>query len=191
MGALTLRPMLGIIAIFSVLIASPHAIAKNTVKDLAFGVALFHHYQEDYFPALLSLEVGETQQRLSNNSDEADILRAGLYLAYGMHRNARVQIEPLVGSLSPEVATKARYLLGRQQFQFGHYALANEQFSQLNRSLLNDQLAPYLHTYGMSLSYTQNATKAVDIFNLVPKKERTWRAYSYFNAPPCCLTKAR
>jgi len=58
------------------------------LKDPHYGASLFHFYQEHYFSAVTSLMVSQHFERVAQHADEAEVLRGGLLLSYGLHREA-------------------------------------------------------------------------------------------------------
>ncbi|MDQ1342329.1 MAG: hypothetical protein QG571_946, partial [Pseudomonadota bacterium] len=58
------------------------------VRDLDYGDVLFHFFQDDYFDALVRLEVSRDLNRIEHHSAEAELLSGGLYLSLGLHAEA-------------------------------------------------------------------------------------------------------
>src|SRR5437868_14105199 len=63
--------------------APPHII-----QDPHYGDGLFHFFQDRYFSSITSLMVSQTFERMPHHADEAEILRGGMLLSYGLHREA-------------------------------------------------------------------------------------------------------
>ena len=59
---------------------------KHPVLDPHYGDVLFEFYQGRYFPAITKLEVSQHFDRMQHHADEAEILRGGLLLSYGLHK---------------------------------------------------------------------------------------------------------
>ncbi|HET8690920.1 MAG TPA: hypothetical protein VFM30_02210, partial [Steroidobacteraceae bacterium] len=66
------------------------------VQDLHYGDVLFHFYQRDYFDALVRLAAYRDQGHLAAHARDAELLRGGLYLSLGQHREAREIFERLL-----------------------------------------------------------------------------------------------
>ena len=69
--------------------------AKN-VQDPHFGEVLFDFYQQKYFSALTHLLAAEQLARVNHHTDDAELLRAGMYLSYGMHMQAAQIFQRLI-----------------------------------------------------------------------------------------------
>src|SRR5271169_2446314 len=61
---------------------------RHVVKDPYFGDSLFYFFQQRYFTSVTDLMVSQHFERLRHHVDEAELLRGGLYLSYGLHREA-------------------------------------------------------------------------------------------------------
>src|SRR5262249_39305954 len=61
---------------------------KRVVKDPHFGDTLFYFYQTRYFTSVTNLMVSQHFERMPNHTDDAEILRGGLFLSYGLHKEA-------------------------------------------------------------------------------------------------------
>ena len=70
------------------------------VQDLHYGDVLFHFYQQDYFDSLVRLAAYRDQGRLVAHARDAELLRGGLYLSLGQHREAREIFERLLADAS-------------------------------------------------------------------------------------------
>jgi len=91
------------------------------IRDLDYGDVLFHFFQDDYFEALVRLEVARQLERMPDHASEADLLAAGLYLSLGMHAEATGRFERLLaGSLPQSVNDRAHFYLARIGFQRGY-----------------------------------------------------------------------
>ena len=60
----------------------------QSVKDPFYGQVLFDFHQQNYFSAITHLRASQQQGRLPHHVDEAELLLGGLYLSYGMQKNA-------------------------------------------------------------------------------------------------------
>ena len=84
---------------------SPHPVVEQEaipglpavkVQDLHYGDVLFHFYQHDHFDSLVRLAAYRDQGRLAAHARDAELLRGGLYLSLGQHREAREIFERLL-----------------------------------------------------------------------------------------------
>jgi hypothetical protein len=79
--------------------ASLHAEPSGEIKDPHYGDVLFQYFQDHYFSAATTLMVSQHFDRMSHHSEEAEVLRGGILLSYGLHREA--------GTSWPRFATNA------------------------------------------------------------------------------------
>ena len=95
------------------------------VRDLDYGDVLFHFFQDDYFDALVRLEVSRDLGRIEHHAAEADLLSGGLYLSLGLHvEAARIFNRLLAGPVPQSVSDRAHFYLARIGYQRGYYAEA-------------------------------------------------------------------
>jgi hypothetical protein len=101
-----------------------------------YGDALFHFYQDKYFSAVTSLMVSQQFQRLAPHDDDGEILRGGLLLSYGMHREAGQIFARLIErNAPPSVRDRAWYYLAKIRWQRGLHAEAEEAIGKIERKL--------------------------------------------------------
>ena len=102
----------------------------HPVLDPHYGDVLFEFYQGRYFPAITKLEASQVFDRMPHHADEAEILRGGLLLSYGLHQQAGEVFEALLArGAAPSVRDRAWYFLAKVRYQRGlmpeaHTALA-------------------------------------------------------------------
>ena len=91
------------------------------IRDLDYGDVLFHFFQDDYFAALVRLEVASELGRIPEHAAEAELLAGGLYLSLGMHAEARRRFDALLAGPVPQsVSDRAHFYLARIAFQRGY-----------------------------------------------------------------------
>ena len=57
-------------------------------QDMRYGAALYHYFQGDTFDALSTLMVADQRGGISQHADNADLIRGGISLAFGLERQA-------------------------------------------------------------------------------------------------------
>jgi hypothetical protein len=96
-----------------------------------YGDTLFTFFQDKYFSALTGLMTSQHFTRLAPHDDEAEVLRGGMLLSYGNHREAGEVFERLIAQTAqPAVRNRAWYYLAKIRYQRG---LADEAFAALSR----------------------------------------------------------
>jgi hypothetical protein len=91
------------------------------VQDLHYGDVLFYFYQHDHFDALVRIAAYRNQGRLAAHARDAELLRGGLYLSLGQHREARKIFERLLADASTPAAVRdqAWFYLGKLLYAAG------------------------------------------------------------------------
>ena len=108
----------------------------HPVTDPHYGDVLFEFYQGRYFPAITKLEVSQHFDRLPHHADEAEILRGGLLLSYGLHKQAAEVFEALLArGAPPSVRDRAWYFLGKIRYQRGLMPEAKEALAHIEHRL--------------------------------------------------------
>jgi hypothetical protein len=107
------------------------------IRDLDYGDVLFHFFQDDYFAALVRLEVAQQAGRVPDHAAEAELLAGGLYLSLGMQREAQRRFEQLLaGRQVPQsVSDRAWFYLARISFQRGDPAGAWQSLGRIHGAL--------------------------------------------------------
>jgi tetratricopeptide repeat protein len=112
---------------------------EHVVRDPYYGDALFYFYQQRYFTSVTGLMVSQHFDRLSHHADEAEVLRGGLFLSYGMHREAGEIFARLIEQgASPPVRDRAWYYLAKIRYQRGLLGQAEEAIDRVGTTLPPD-----------------------------------------------------
>lgn len=113
---------------------------QHLVQDPHYGDVLFHFFQDKHFSAITGLMVSQHFNRMQHHADEAEVLRGGLLLSYGLHKEAGEIFAQLIEkSTKPAVRDRAWFYLAKIRYQRG---FDSEAESALNR--IQGKLAPEL-----------------------------------------------
>ncbi|MFL6698876.1 MAG: hypothetical protein ACJ8GJ_17055 [Vitreoscilla sp.] len=108
----------------------------HPVLDPHYGDVLFEFYQGRYFDAITRLEVSQHFERMQHHADEAEILRGGLLLSYGLHRQAAEVFEALLArGAAPSVRDRAWYFLAKIRYQRGLMPEASQALGRIEHRL--------------------------------------------------------
>ena len=112
----------------SVLMQAPawaQELAAGEVRDLHFGEALFHFYQDDHFTSLSRLLMAQEAGRITHHRDDAELLAGGLYLQFGMYDEAERAFRKLLDERSdPALHDRVWFQLGRAHYRQGKHEAA-------------------------------------------------------------------
>ena len=112
---------------------------QPVIKAPHYGDSLFHFYQEHYFSSVTSLMVSQHFERITLHADEAEILRGGLLLSYGLHREAGDIFAQLIEKgAAPPVRDRAWFYLAKIRYQRGFLAEAGEAMARIEKNLPAD-----------------------------------------------------
>ncbi len=101
-------------------VVSAEASEGDIIRDLPYGEVLFDFYQQNYFLSLVNLIKAQNDNSVPQHAGEAELLRGGLYLSYGMRTRAENIFEQVLATeQSPEVKNRAYYYLARIAYQRG------------------------------------------------------------------------
>ena len=101
------------------------------VEDPAFGEVLFYFYQEDYFPAIVTLLAAQEKSRVESHLEESELLLGGLYLSYGHHQQAAAIFEKLLaGNVDPEIRDRTWFFLAKIWQQRGYVSMKRRRHSR-------------------------------------------------------------
>lgn len=94
---------------------------RDEAKPVAaphYGDALFHFYQGRYFSTATNILVSQHFDRLAPHDDDAEILRGGLLLSYGVHDEAEAIFNRLIErGASAATRDRAWFFLAKLRYQ--------------------------------------------------------------------------
>lgn len=117
--------------------AAPAAdVPQHVLKDPHYGDTLFHFFQDRYFTSITTLMVSQHFDRVSQHADEAELLRGGMLLSYGLHREAGEIFAQLIDrSATPAVRDRAWFYLAKIRYQRGFTAEAEAAMARIEKNL--------------------------------------------------------
>jgi hypothetical protein len=135
----TLRRLAGVAAVLSALAGGTAAAADadaHPIKDPHYGDTLFHFFQDNYFTSVTGLMASQHFNRVSQHADEAEVLRGGMLLSYGLHREAgEIFARLLDNGAAPPVRDRAWFYLAKIRYQRGFLAEAEDAIGRVENHL--------------------------------------------------------
>lgn len=177
---------LGISMLLLIVPVGSHAQEKSfqlsAVNDLHYGEVLFHFYQGELFPSLVKLSVVQAQSKIPNHTQDGQLLKGGLYLAYGMHEQAEATfIELLDRAEDEDMKNQAWFYLGKTQFQRGKLGAAKVSLTR-SKLPLSDRLGSEKVYLEAQLSFRQGAiVQAANNLSDWENMHDEWRNYGLYN----------
>jgi len=155
------------------------------VKAPHYGDALFHFFQENWFGSLTGLMVSQQFTRIAPHDDEAEVLRGGLLLSWGLHVEAGEVFARLIETTTAaSVRDRAWFFLAKIRYQRGWLAESEDALAKVagvlpaalqeDRLLLQAQLA-------MARGDFAAAAVVLDALHKDPKASTVGQGYARFN----------
>ena len=114
--------------------ATPHPI-----KDPHYGDTLFHFFQDHYFTSVTTLMASQQLNRVAQHADEAEVLRGGMLLSYGLHKEAgEIFAKLLEKNAAPPVRDRAWFYLAKIRYQRGFLPEAEDAINRVGKNLPAD-----------------------------------------------------
>jgi hypothetical protein len=138
----SLRQLLGA-AVVAACVAGGAVAAEpplQPIRDPHYGDTLFHFYQDHHFTSITTLMTSQHFNRVAQHADEAELLRGGMLLSYGQHKEAGEIFTALLDKgASPAVRDRAWFYLAKIRYQRGFLPEAEDAIGRVK-----DQLPPEL-----------------------------------------------
>jgi hypothetical protein len=116
--------------------AAEPAEPSHEIKDPHYGDALFHFFQSHYFTAVTTLMVSQHFDRVAHHADESEVLRGGMLLSYGLHREAGEIFAQLIErGAAPPVRDRAWFYLAKIRYQRGFVDQAADAIAHVENHL--------------------------------------------------------
>jgi Tetratricopeptide repeat len=167
----------------------------QVVQDLRWGDVLFYFYQGDYIQALTRLDAAEQMHLLTHHEVEAQLLKGGLYLSLGEHREAgRIFESLLAGNVAPDVRDRAWFYLGKIWYQRGYYEESEKALHSI-QGVLPADIEPERYMIEAQVLLQQgrydDAIAVLERWQPAKKGNNTWTAYAKFNIGVALVRKDR
>ncbi len=157
----------------STLTAPAHAAEPpkpHIIVDPYYGDALFHFYQDRYFTAITGLMTSQHFGRVSQHADEAELLRGGMLLSYGMHKEAGEVFARLIDQgAPPPVRDRAWFYLAKIRYQRGFIDQAEEAMARIENHLPPDLQEERVLLQAQLLMARQDYAGAVQVLGALAK----------------------
>ena len=108
----------------------------SVVQEPHYGDTLFRFWQDQYFTAITGLMTSQHFNRVAQHADEAEVLRGGMLLSYGMHKEAGEIFAQLIErGAAPSVRDRAWFYLAKIRYQRGFIEQAEEAMARIENNL--------------------------------------------------------
>lgn len=119
--------------------AAENTAGLHEIKAPYYGDTLFHFFQDRYFASATNLMVSQHFKRVAGHSEEAEVLRGGILLSYGLQREAADIFKRLIAlGASPPTRDRAWFYLSKISYQRGYLAEAEDAIARIANALPAD-----------------------------------------------------
>jgi hypothetical protein len=163
--------------------ADPNKLPSIRIQDLHYGDVLFHYWSdEDSGLQTLTLLGAYSQWNLLQHHDtDAQLLAAGLYLQLGMHNEAGVRFETLLGDRLPAgVRNQAWFYLAKIWYERGYYDRSEDALKHIRGQLPTQAEAERTHLLVNVLMRQARFDEAIAVLKGW-HGPADWMAYAQFN----------
>ena len=108
----------------------------HEIKAPYYGDTLFYFFQDRYFASVTNLMVSQHFKRIAGHSEEAEVLRGGILLSYGLQREAADIFNRLISlGASPPTRDRAWFYLAKISYQRGYLADAENAIARIGNAM--------------------------------------------------------
>jgi len=153
----------------------------QTVKDLRYGESLFNFYQSKYFSALTNILVADAKNPITKQGDEPELLKGGLFLAYGLINQAQNVFTKLLNANLPVYTRdRAYYYLGKLFYKKSYYDRAVTALTSITSTLPANFNDERLHLLSNIYLRRKEYPKAVELLSQFSENSE-WGYYARYN----------
>ncbi len=163
-------------------VPDPMGLPEVKLQDLHYGDVLFYFYSREHFEALVRLSAYREQGHLNPHARDAELLRGGLYLSLGQHREAREIFEKLLADTTTPapVRDRAWFYLGKVLYASGHFDQSEKALRAVSGALPIDLESERRLLIAQGLMYRGQFDAAIAELNGWQGPDE-WTAYGRFN----------
>jgi len=144
---------------------------NHEVKAPYYGDALFHFFQDHYFTSVTTLMASQQFDRVTHHDDEAEVLRGGMLLSYGLTKEAGQIFARLIDKgASPAVRDRAWFFLAKIRYQRGYLPEAENALAQVENNLPTSLEEERILLQANLLMSHGDYTAAADVLNTMSLK---------------------
>jgi hypothetical protein len=151
------------------------------IKAPHYGDTLFGFYQDRYFSTITGLMVSQHFGRVGAHDDEAEVLRGGMMLSYGLHEQAAEIFAKLIErNAPPAVQNRAWYFLARMRHQRGLFEQSQQALDRITAPLLANLEEERQLLQAQLMMVREDYTAAIAVLEAI-KGSPTAGLYARFN----------
>lgn len=151
------------------------------VRDPHYGDVLFHFYKGDYFESLVRLTAAQKQDLVENHDEEAELLRGGLALSYGLHEEAGIIFDALLAKTTkPEIRDRTWFFMAKIRYQRGYLAAADQALNSIGGELPKELEPERRMIQAQVMIQQERFAEAIELLDGW-RGTKGWRDYARYN----------
>ncbi len=159
--------------------AAPAKPVPVLVQAPHYGDTLFSFFQDHHFDALAGLLASQHFGRIAPHDEQAELLRGGMMLSWGLHREAAGVFERLLTETSvPAVRDRAWLQLAKIRFQRGLAAEAEQALERVGTALAPAEHEERALLQARFLMARADHAGAVDVLRALPAQASAFARYN-------------
>ncbi len=161
--------------------ATTEKIELKALRDLDFGHSLYYFFQREYMPAIVNLTVAQHKQTIPHHAGDSELLLAGMYLSFGMHREAGILFDRLITADVPlRIRNRAWFYLAKIRYQRELYAEAEQAIVKIEGQL-PDKMERERQLLLANILLTQQRYTQADAHLSSLNDNSIWSTYARYN----------
>ncbi len=154
---------------------------EGQIRELAYGNALYHYFQDRPLTAITRLLAARDRGRLERQKGDADLLLGNLYYGYGLIPDAVALFNALLDDDSPQsLRNRVWFNLARVEYDQGNYHQAADLLQRLDGELPAVREAQKNYLLTRLLLRADRIEDATHALKRIPT-DSIWRDYAEYN----------
>jgi hypothetical protein len=166
--------------------------APSSAQDLQYGEVLYHYFQDDWFNSIVRTQIAQTQERLPNHAEEAELMLGGLDLNFGLRNAADEIFQRLLTEESADEQTRNRawFYLAKISWQRGDTERALRALGQVDGDMSKGTRTESAHLASLVLLALGANDKAIEVLQDA-RDHKAWSPYLAYNLGVAQIRSAR
>lgn len=154
----------------------------KTIRELDFATTLYYFFQREYFTAIVYLTASQQKDVIQYHEHEAQILLGGMYLSFGMHREAGEMFDRLTADQIPQsVRDRAWFYLAKIRYQRDLFPEAEAAIRHIEGTLASEDLERERQVLHANILLAQARYPEAEQILASIKESTIWTNYARYN----------
>ena len=155
---------------------------EHRVRDLYYGLALYHYFQQRELDAITQLmTAAERPRRKDSQVDESNLLLADLYYSYGLYEESRSLFAQLLGAeVSESIQNRIWFNLARLRYEQGYHDQVRDLLSRISDQLPDNVEAERRYLMSTMAIAARQYREAAQYSRQIDS-DSIWKTYARYN----------